>query len=250
MTNLQHDPDINGTSQDVDPSPRAGWRWLAFSVVAALGIAAGFVAGRYGFQNEATRQYAALKSDFDVTVAQNKHDLNDALSKLDIARGQLSVEESTRRALEATLMATQNELGRVREQLAFFDQLLPPGPAGAISVRALEIEQRGAMLQYRVLLMRNAPGGDAFNGTMQFVANGEQGGKAVKMTLQPAQLAMQAVAADNNAQDALGLTFEKFQRSGGLLAVPEGFMPKTVTLNILEGKNVRVSRTVNLALPE
>jgi len=31
------------------------------------------------------------------------------------------------------------------------------------------------------------------------------------------------------------------------LSIPPGFIPKAVTLNILEGETVRASRTVNLA---
>src|SRR3546814_7990669 len=60
------------------------------------------------------------------------------------------MEESTRKGLEATLQASQTELGRARDQLAFFDQLLPPGPTGAIGIRALDIVQLGPTLQYKL----------------------------------------------------------------------------------------------------
>lgn len=229
---------------------KGSFRWARlFKALAVLivGLAIGYAAGRFWLQDQIGQKYAQLKTEFDVTVAQNQYDLATARSQQDFVRAQLSVEESTRKTLEATLQATQAELGRARDQLAFFDQLLPPGPNGSISVRGLDIEQRGSTLQYRVLLMRNAPSGETFNGLMQFVANGLQQGKAVKIKLGPAQSAVQ-VAKIGDAADVneLAVSFEQFQRSGGVLSLPEDFIPKTVTLNILEGQTVRVSRTVNL----
>lgn len=242
------------------PSLRSPLRWgrlFKLFIVLIVGVALGYASARYLLQDEAGQHYAKLKTEFDVTVAQNQYDLANARSQLDFVRAQLSVEESTRKTLEATLQATQSELGRARDQLAFFDQLLPPGPNGSISVRGLDIEQRGSTLQYRVLLMRNAPSGETFNGLMQFVANGLQQGKAVKIKLEPAQSGVTAVKAGDGAAvvtaagpNELAVSFEQFQRSGGVLSLPDDFIPKTVTLNILEGQTVRVSRTVNLPPPE
>ncbi|HEY9280846.1 MAG TPA: DUF6776 family protein [Eoetvoesiella sp.] len=228
---------------------RAAPTWPKVLLALVVGLALGYAGARFWFKDQASKRYGQLETEFSVTVAQSQYDLAEARSQVDFVRGQLAVEESTRRTLEATLQATQNELGRARDQLAFFDQLLPPGPNGAVSVRALDIEQTGSTLRYRVLLMRNAPGGETFNGLMQFVANGLQHGKPVKIQLEPAQAVVNVADVSDAGADVneLALSFDQFQRSGGVLSLPEGFVPKTVTLNILEGKAVRVSRTVNLS---
>jgi hypothetical protein len=168
-------------------------------------------------------------------------------AQLDALTGQLVMEASTRKGLETTLQTTQDELGQARDRLAFYDQLLPPGPKGAVSIRALDIERLGPTLQYKVLLMRNAKDDTPFKGHMQFVAKGEQQGKPVKITLQPA-LTPGSHAGPDSAADAAGpdLIFDQFLRSGGLLSIPEGFTPQAVTLNILEGSTLRVTRTINL----
>src|SRR5690606_15537142 len=84
------------------------------------------------------------------------------------------------------MQALQTELGRARDQLAFFDQLLPPGPKGSISIRALDVQQLGPSLQYKVLLMRNAQVDTLFEGHMQFTASGTQAdGKQEKVILKP-----------------------------------------------------------------
>ncbi|HTM79121.1 MAG TPA: DUF6776 family protein [Devosia sp.] len=85
-----------------------------------------------------------------------------------------------------------------------------------------------------------------FKGLMQFVAKGSQQGKAVKISLQAATQPNGGASGGDAAANSLELNFEQFQRSGGLLSLPEGFTPQSITLNVLEGDTVRLSRTVNL----
>jgi len=145
------------------------------------------------------------------------------------------------------LQATQAELGRARDQLAFFDELLPPGPDGAVSIRAFQIEQQGATLRYRILLMRNAPEGSTFDGEIQFEATGTLNGRTAKMPLLPVQSGVVPPGSETDTvAGRLALNFDQFQRRSGLLSVPVGFVPKSVVLNVLEGKIVRVSRKAEL----
>ena len=228
------------------------WFWLILAIMAAA-AASYWVASTIG-EESAARRFAQLKKEFEVVTAQHRYDYQALKTNFDTLQGQLLVEESTRKSLEATLQATQEELGRARDQLAFFDRLLPPGPSGTVSIRALDFQPNGPTLTYKVLLMRNAPGLDAFAGQMQFMAKGKLGDQNVEIALLPAT-ADAAGDASSEVSDSDGepteqgplmLQFEQFQRSEGLLALPEGFEPVTVTLNVLEGKTLRVSRTVSL----
>lgn len=217
--------------------------WL-FGLV--IGVALGASGVRYWFGGQALQELDALKAQSELRLNESRAEAAAARAFADAVAGQLAIEESTRKGLEASLRSTQTELGRAREQLAFFDQLLPPGPKGAVSIRALDIERVGPALQYRVLLMRNAQNDELFKGRMQFMANGTLDGKTVKIPLEPAQLKGGPDAPVPSVSDGLDLSFEQFQRSGGLLSLPEGFTPRTVTLNVLEGSTVRVSRSVNV----
>jgi hypothetical protein len=223
----------------------SGW-WATVLLVLILGLACGFAGARFWFQDQASQRYSQLKTRLDTAVAQNQADSGVLQAKLDMAQGQFAVEQSTRKGLEQTLQATQVQLGKARDQLAFFDQLLPPGPNGAISIRGFDIQRQGSALQYRALFMRNAPGDKLFNGAMQFVAQGKQNGKTVKITLGPVQVAADTA---NSPGSELALSFDQFQRSAGILSIPAGFIPETITLDVLEGKTVRASRTVKLPRP-
>jgi hypothetical protein len=215
----------------------------------------GLVLGAVSVQVWVARQASKVDDGTQQTLAlmleQARAELFQVHAQLDAVQAQLSIEASTRKGLEASLQKNQAELGQARDQLAFFDQLLPPGPAGAVSIRALDIEQQGPNLHYRVLLMRNSAEDVPFKGLMQFVAKGSQQGKAVKIVLQAAQLPsnLHTPSADS-VTNGFELNFDQFQRSGGLLSIPDGFLPQTITLNVLEGNRLRVSRTVNLSAAE
>jgi hypothetical protein len=88
------------------------------------------------------------------------------------AQRALLTERAARLELEKILANVQTELGRTQDQLAFFEDLLPPSPHGALDIRAVEIEQYAEGLQYRVLLMRSGKTTKHFVGTLQFVAIG------------------------------------------------------------------------------
>ncbi|MYN14113.1 hypothetical protein GSY71_13280 [Pusillimonas sp. TS35] len=251
--------DSSASGSDVARASRPHRGWLV--VALCVGLVVGGLAGRYAFEAQATRDYDALKQRLEGELLAVRAQLVESQAKADALSGSLLVEESTRKGLAASLEASQAELGRTREQLAFFNQLFPPGPKGAISVRAFDAELRGNTLHYRALFMRNASGGEPFEGRLQFVAQGRQDGKAVKLTLAPARgrvpdpdaatgsdpgLASDPALDKMNAGE-LDLRFAEFQRSIGLLNVPDGFVPERLTLEVLEGDAVRARRTINIS---
>lgn len=178
------------------------------------------------------------RSDFDAQLSSLR-------SKLDQANGELMIERATRSELEKSLAGMQGELGQLKDQLAFFEQLLPPGPQGSVALRAVDLERQGNALSYRVLLMRSGKPGEKFTGILQFVATGKQGDQEVpSLLLKTLQITIPGKEASES--EDLKLEFEQFQRSQGLLALPEGFEPAAVTVRVLSGDIVLASRRVDL----
>lgn len=243
---------------------RNGAWWFVTAVVFVVGLGVGAGAAGWWFKGRAHLQYDTVKSELELGLHQSRADLEQARAQLNAVQARLTIEESTRKGLETTLQSTQAELGHARDQLAFFDQLFPPGPKGAVSIRALDIQRQGSRLFYKVLLMRNGANSEAFQGRLKFIASGIQDGKKAKVELKIAKYADAAinsaaspvaevgakVNADANAKvgnaSDFALNFEQFQRSGGLLSVPDGFVPQTITVNVLEGDAIRATRSVNL----
>ncbi|MBD9434015.1 hypothetical protein IB257_29115 [Achromobacter sp. ACM03] len=173
--------------------------------------------------------------------------------QLDTADGELVIERAARQELETQLRTVQAEVGRVRDQLAFYEQLLPPGPEGSVDIRGVEIDRSGGGLRYKVLLMRSGRnGGSPFSGALRFQATGILKGETVKVDLAPMQVKAEsgsvAIPGDSTPTSPLALQFDQYQRSQGILALPDGFVPESVTVSVLEGDTVRASRSVKLEL--
>lgn len=194
----------------------------------------------YKQDKQAQRIDAAL-----ALVQQSRQELQHLQAEFDAVRAQAVIEESMRKALELSLADAQSDLLRAQEQLAFYDQLMPAGPNGALSVRALDISRSDDQLHYRVLLQRNAQQAEPFSGRLEFEANGQQVGHTgqTSLVLQPVAGREEGVEQSPNI---LGLNFDRFQRSDGWLQIPAGFEPQSVTLKVFEGNVLRVTRKIEL----
>lgn len=155
------------------------------------------------------------------------------------AESQLNIERSAQKQLAAQVKALETENTKLKEDLAFFESLLPnaTGPAG-ISIRRLKIDQIAPnQLRYRLLIMQGGKGDRRFVGNLQLVATIQQDGKSAMMTF-PA-----AVPAE---QEKFKLSFMHYQRVEGVLALPEGAATKLVQARVLENGQVRAQQAANL----
>ena len=240
-------PGLQGMSFKLTGTSQRGLHlfWVGVVMVA---LVAGYLLGQARRPDDLSGVVSALQARLDVMSAQYRHELSGVTATRDALQSQLLVEQTTRATLETTLQGVQADLAGARERLAFYEQLLPPGPAGEITIRAFDLESRPGLLAYRVLLMRNGSQGSPVNALMEFVATGVQNGKTVKMTLVAAAAASPAVISpDGSGNNPLQLNFDQFQRAEGFLGVPPDFDVQSVTLNILEGTTVRATRNTSVA---
>ena len=226
-----------------------------------------------------TERAALFQERFDLEAERAQ-----TVSPFHQAQRALLTERAARLELEKILANIQLELGRTQDQLAFFEDLLPPSPHGALAIRAVDIEQHAEGLQYRILLMRSGKTPKHFVGTLQFVATGhcrwDVDASEQMVILQPllaeplpvgseglvaqsvygkSQQAEQRqvktqqnmkqpveVAQTEAQRAALRLDFAQFQRGQGFLALPPRFAAKSVTVRVLDGDIVLASRVVAL----
>jgi hypothetical protein len=236
----------------------AGRTFVFWSGGALLLIAAGAAAGIFFTQRPSAEDVALHLRTERLAQATIRSELEtqirDAQIRNEHLRNELTIERSARAELEKNLAQLQVELGRSKDHLAFYEQLLPPGPQGSIALRAVELERNGANLNYRVLLMRSGKPGERVNARLQFVAAGMLGDKETELSLLPRQAVPDPNAVSTGAipgvtpelTDSLKLSFEQFQRSQGVLAVPSDMKVKFVTVQVLDGDIVLASRRVDL----
>ena len=236
----------------------AGRTFVFWSGGALLLIAAGAAAGIFFTQRPSAEDVALHLRTERLAQATIRSELEtqirDAQIRNEHLRNELTIERSARAELEKNLAQLQVELGRSKDHLAFYEQLLPPGPQGSIALRAVELERNGANLNYRVLLMRSGKPGERVNARLQFVAAGMLGDKETELSLLPRQAVPDPNAVSTGAipgvtpelTDSLRLSFEQFQRIQGVLAVPSDMKVKFVTVQVLDGDIVLASRRVDL----
>ena len=242
-------------SKKASSSSASGWsggRVLVTSILAlAIGAAGGYGYSRYERDAQrlaAANETAALRS----SLATRDMESAALRNQLDGIAGELAVERGARSEMERELGKIQAELGSARDQLAFYEQLVPAGPQGQVDIRAADLESSGQALRYRVLLTRYTRNETYISGTLQFVASGQLDGKAVTINLEPMRVGAPSGtdtdAEPSDLQDSLlSLRFSRYLLSQGVLAVPKGLTLQSVVVRVLEGDTVRASRKVDIA---
>jgi hypothetical protein len=155
------------------------------------------------------------------------------------AESQLNIERAAQKQLNAQIRTLESENMRLKEDLAFFESLLPTatGPQG-ISIRRLKVDQVAPnQLRYRLLVMQGGSGAQLFSGSLQIVVSTIQGGKNAMMTF-PERNPVE--------QQKFALSFRHYQRVEGVLNLPEGATAKLVQARVLEKGQLRAQLSANL----
>jgi len=219
------------------------WYWrLAFAVVVvAVGGAGALWAydlGRSlaGINPGATRQQvAALKDELE----RLRTERDQFSSTVNSAESQLNIEKAAQKQLVTQVKALEAENIKLKEDLAFFESLLPAhtGPQG-ISIRRLQAEVIAPnQLRYRLLVMQGGKGVQDFAGNLQLVVTVIQDGKSAMMTFPDGKV---------SDTDKFKLTFKHYQRMEGVLTLPEGVSMKAVQARVLQNGQIRAQQAATL----
>ena len=204
--------------------------------VAALGGVALGVAVAVGVMLYINQDTAAAQQLLQNQLQQYSTQLQQAQLQLQTRNTQLSLDQATLQALEQRLQQKQAEIGQLTDQLAFYEHLLPLSGKSNVNIRALDLEPKGDVLHYRLLLQRPA-GLEPFNGLMKFTAHGQQNGASVNIVLN---------TAGADPADTAAIQFDQFLRTTGLLQLPLDLKIDAVTLHIYQGKQLRATHKIDL----
>lgn len=154
-------------------------------------------------------------------------------------RQQLEIEQATQRNLAQSLKALQEENAALREDAAFFRNLLSPNP-GAVGVTIYHAKlERNPLLpgeyRYRLLLLNAGPRDQEFSGSVQLLVSGVKDGRTLTL-------------AEPGPKGQLAVRFRYYQRLEGTLQLPDGMTPRSVQVRVFEAgaAQPRWTRTVAL----
>lgn len=208
---------------------------LGLAGVAALWVYDASHGWTAGDSNNAREQLSQYKKEIEALTLER-----DQLSaSANAAESKLNIERSAQTQLATQVKTLMAENTRLKEDLAFFESLLPnaTGPQG-ITIRRLKVDLLAPnQLRYRLLVMQGGTANQHFVGNLQLVVTALQDGKDAMMTFPEGNPAEQA---------KFKLGFRHYQRVEGVLTLPEGSAAKLVQARVLEKGQIRAQVSANL----
>lgn len=210
-------------------------RWLLLAVF--LGVCAAVALWVFEFGRSLARLDAGSRAEL-VQLRSNLASLRiDSQQNQTVANTSgslLLAERSAAEQLKAQIKQLENDNRSLREDLGFFEKLIPSDSSSAdqIAIRGLQAAQEAdASLRWQVLLMRPVKNAAEFAGQIELVAAGTRDGKPWTQRF---------------SGDAQAFKLRQFQRMEGTVRLPTHVVVKTLTIRILHEGRVRASHTTEI----
>jgi hypothetical protein len=153
---------------------------------------------------------------------------------------QMKVDRAAQEQLAKQVAALEVEANRLREDLAFFESLLP-ARAGAkgLVIRSFRVQPEGGPNEhrYRLLVQQAGKPEQEFIGTVQLQVNYTHAGRNFALSIPEAQ---------GSADSAPRLAFRHYQRVEGSFTLPAGAIARSVLVKIISGGQTQVQQSFAL----
>ena len=221
------------------------WRWLGIVALGALVVGIGWATYDFGMtfagfrKMEADRELAKLNE----TIARQQQEIGALKSRVGQAESQLEIERATHGDVAKQVKALTEENATLKEDLAFFQSLMPVAAAdGALSVNRFRLEPGGmpGEYRYRLLLVHAGQRVKEFRGSLQFVLNVAQDGRPLVLTLpQPGE----------QGAGEFQLNFKLFQRVEGTFKLAPDAVVNTMQVRVFENgsKAPKLTQTLKIS---
>ena len=231
---------------------------LALLSIVALIVAAALIAYHYSRPsapenlNAMTAEMTQVRNDAQKALADRDRKAALALQ----LESQLQVDRSAQEQVRAQLKALENENARLKEDLAFFESLLPtPANAKGVVIRSFRLQaldeseretgrvtQRVARhepkaLRYRLLVQQSGRPERDFVGAVSLTVSLQQGGRPWVLQLPDAAIPDAGPAP---------LAFRHYQRVEGTFELPDGAVVRSVQVKIQANGEVRAQQTFTM----
>jgi len=153
----------------------------------------------------------------------------------------MKVERAAQEQLARQAAEMENEANRLREDLAFFESLLPTkASASGIQIRSFRMQPDGTpeAMRYRLLVQQAGKPERDFVGVVQMQVNYVAEGR-------PHSLQVPDPAVPDSRRP-LELSFRHYQRVEGTITLPEGATAKSVVVRIVAAGQTHAQQTFQL----
>ncbi len=197
---------------------------LGFSAAIAL-WAFEFGKGIAGLDTSSKDELRLLREEVSVL----RSDRDKAQTIANTSGSLLTAEKSAQEKMAAQLKQLESDNRALRDDLGFFEKLLPAGGSDGISIRSLQAELLSeTQLKWQVLVIQPVKNAPDFNGKLDLAIEGSLAGKPWMINL---------------PGGAQVLQFKQYRRIEGVLDLPPQAVVKTVTAKVIEGAAIRSVQT-------
>ncbi|MEW5904009.1 MAG: DUF6776 family protein [Pseudomonadota bacterium] len=228
--------------------PHVPW-YLRWALMVQLLLVVGYLAwwsydaglALAGFHRGEAEQRITELSD---RVAQLEQENAEQVNRIAVYERQMQIQQAAADEVQEQVNSLHDENMRLREDLAFFQNLpLTAGRDADLSIHSLKLESGTLPGEYhcRMLLVQGVQRrGRIFQGDLQIVVNGDQGGQKV---------VLQFPAPESAEIDAQKLNFKYYQRVERTFRLPDDVHIDSVEIRVYEKgmQEPKVTQTVLLS---
>lgn len=208
-------------------------RWVLVAIVLGFCAAISLWAFEFGksiagLDTGAKEELLRLRSD----VEKLRHERDQAQSVLNTSGSLITAEKTAQKRLTSQIKTLESENQALRDDLGFFEKLIPATGSDGVAIRGLHAEVvGGTQLKWQVLLMQPARNAAEFRGKLELSLAGTLNGKAWSMEMPGGAQALQ---------------FRQYRRIEGMIGLPPQAVVKNVSVKLVEGTATRAVQSLKL----
>jgi hypothetical protein len=209
-------------------------RWAGVAIM--LGLCAAITLWSFefgksiaGLDSGAKEELLRLRTD----VEKLREERDKAQSVFNTSASMLTAEKAAQERMMAQLKSLEAENRALRDDLGFFEKLIPTSGAEGVAIRALQAEVLGGtQLKWHILVIQPAKNAREFRGKLEMSVGGILDGKPWMMDLP--------------SGGAQPLQFKQYRRVEGMVDLPPQAVVKNVSAKVVEGTAIRAVQSIKL----
>ncbi|PHM19926.1 MAG: hypothetical protein CK604_09905 [Curvibacter sp. PD_MW3] len=215
-------------------------RWALVAIVLGFCAAIGLWAFEFGkdiagIDGGRTEEVTQLRTELAAARQQlsaMKDERDKAMSVANTSSTLLTAEKAAQERLSAQNKQLESENRSLRDDLGFFEKLIPTGGAESLAIRGLQAElQDGRQLKWQVLVIQPVKNAPEFNGRLELSFTGLQGGKPWSAPL---------------PSGPQSLKFRQYGRLEGVFELPPQTVIKGISAKVMEGTVTKAVQSIKL----
>ncbi|MBX9959552.1 MAG: hypothetical protein K2Y15_05390 [Burkholderiaceae bacterium] len=215
-------------------------RWIGAAVVLGFCAAIGLWAFEFGKEiagiddnrildlTRLEREVVDLQRQLDTM----KEERDKALALANTSTTLMTAEKAAQESLSALNKQLEADNQRLRDDLGFFEKLIPTVGTEALAIRGLQAEvQDGRQVKWQVLVIQPLKNAPEFNGRLELSFTGLQAGRPWSSTL---------------PEGPQTIKLRQYARAEGVFDLPPQTMLKGVSVKVMDGNVVKAVQSIKL----